>query len=358
MTHRTSDRVEELADLRHLADDIFGATAETVLDVPKTTVDFDPALWKTLADSGLTLLTTEESAGGSGATPADLAVVLASAAAHAAPVPLAETDLLASWLLHAAGLPVPDAPLTAAYSPTPVIEGGRVRGQLERVPWARAAHAVVVADDRSVALVPVAQVRIETQTNLASEPRDRVIADIELPDGAVGTAPAEVGRGFTLRGALARAIQISGAVEQALELTVAHVSAREQFGRPMGKFQAVQALLAEATEAAATARAATDYAVDAVTEAGFDDDRSAFAIAVAKAQASRAAPVVARVTHQAHGAIGFTLDHRLRHFTLRALAWRSEFGGSEHWERELGRTVLNSSGKGLWPLLTGFDPAT
>ncbi|MET7772573.1 acyl-CoA dehydrogenase [Nocardia sp. NPDC005366] len=354
MTNPTS-HFDELAELRRLADDIFGASAETVLDVPNTTIDFDPALWKTLAESGLTLLTTPDAAGGSGATLTESAIVLTSAAAHAAPVPVAETDLLASWLLRAADLPVPTGPLTAVHDPALEIGRGRVRGTAQRVPWARAAQAIVLADERSVAVVPAAALRIEHGGNVAAEPRDRIEIDTEIDSAAIGPAPSRVAEGFLLRGALARAIQISSALERALVLTVGHVGTREQFGRPIGKFQAVQAMVAEAAEAVAAARTASEFAVRVTTEHGFDDERAAFTIAVAKAQASSAAPVVARAAHQAHGAIGFTLDHRLRHFTLRALAWRSEFGGAEFWERELGQTMLGSTRSQLWEFVTNIS---
>ncbi|WP_174183779.1 acyl-CoA dehydrogenase [Nocardia barduliensis] len=354
MTFDAPGRAEELTELRGLADDIFSATARAVLDVPDTEIPFSPTLWKTLAESGLTLLTTPESDGGSGATQADLAVVIASAAAHAAPVPLAETDLLASWLLRAAGLPVPDAPLTAAYDPSLVIDDHRVTASLDRVPWARAVDALVLANDHSVALVSAADLSIEPGTDLARDPRDRIVVDVELAPSAIGPAPHRVGREFMLRGALGRSIQICGAIEQALELTIEHVGTRQQFGRPLGKFQAVQSLVAESAGAVAMARAATEFAVSRVTEAGFEDERSGLAIAVAKAQTSRSAPIVARNAHQAHGAIGFTLDHRLRHFTLRALAWRSEFGGPQHWEHVLGEAALRKSGAGLWNLVTGL----
>ncbi|MCX4095750.1 acyl-CoA dehydrogenase family protein [Nocardia sp. alder85J] len=353
MTHDTPDRTDELAELRRLADSIFGAAADAVLDVPDTAIDFDATLWKTLADSGLALLTTPESAGGSGATVADSAVVLESAAAHAAPMPLAETDLLASWLLRTAGLPVPDGPLTAVYDPALTIRDGGVRAQLDRVPWARIAHAIVLADDHAVVSVRTTDIQVEPGADLASDPRDRIVIDTDIDRAEIGPAPGDIARSFLLRGALARSIQIVGAVTRALDLTVRHVGTREQFGRPIGKFQAVQAMVAEAAEAVAMARAATDFAVDTVTAGGFDDERAAFAIAIAKVQASRAAPIVARIAHQAHGAIGFTLDHRLRHFTLRALAWRSEFGGPHYWERELGETVLRQPRNGLWGFITG-----
>jgi alkylation response protein AidB-like acyl-CoA dehydrogenase len=73
---------------------------------------------------------------------------------------------------------------------------------------------------------------------------------------------------------------------------------------------------------------------------------------VAKSQAARAAGVNDRTAHQVHGAIGFTLDHQLRHYPLRMQAWRSEFGDERHWERRVGEITLAAGAPDVWPLLT------
>src|SRR2546430_1295270 len=100
----------DLDELRALARSIFARSAAETLNVQRMAIPFDDSLWQTLAASGLTLLSTPESAGGSGAGVAEAAVVLAVAAEHAAPVPVAETDLLAAWLLVLADLEVPSGP--------------------------------------------------------------------------------------------------------------------------------------------------------------------------------------------------------------------------------------------------------
>ena len=94
------------AELVDLADTVFGsATAGTGFDAP---------LWATLEETGLARLTLPADVGGSEASFADAAIVLAAAGAHAARVPLVETDLLAGWLLQAAEIPLPKGPLTLA----------------------------------------------------------------------------------------------------------------------------------------------------------------------------------------------------------------------------------------------------
>jgi acyl-CoA dehydrogenase len=331
-----------------------------MLNVQSTATPFDDSLWRTLAASGLTLLSTPESAGGSGAGIAEAAVVLAVGAEHAAPVPVAETDLLAAWLLVLAGLEIPSGPLTSGAGEVSISEGRAgslvVSGTLERVPWARATEAIVVlgsAGGRDVVFaVPSSHCAITAGHNLAHEPRDSVRFEIDISTDLVVTVGEAVGAEWVLRGALARAAQTCGALEKALTLSVDHASSRIQFGRPLGRFQAVQHLIAEAAGEATTARAALDVAVRTVAQRGFADPSAELAVAVAKAQAAAAAGVVSRAAHQVHGAIGFTLDHQLRHFTLRALAWRDEFGDQRSWERRIGQIALTAGAKDIWNLIT------
>jgi acyl-CoA dehydrogenase len=354
----------DLDELRALARSIFSRSAAETLNVQRTAIPFDDSLWQALAASGLTLLSTPESAGGSGAGIAESAVVLAVGAEHAAPVPVAETDLLAAWLLVVADLEVPSGPLTSGAGEVSISEGPAgslaVSGTLERVPWARAAEAIVVlgrTGGRDVAfVVPSGRCSITAGHNLAHEPRDSVRFEIDLSPDLVVTVGEAVGAEWVLRGALARAAQTCGALEKALTLTVDHASSRIQFGRPLGRFQAVQHLIAEAAGEATTARAALDAAIRTVAQRGFANPGAEFAVAVAKAQAAGAAGVVSRAAHQVHGAIGFTLDHQLRHFTLRALAWRNEFGDARSWERRIGQIALEIGAEGVWNLITSGFP--
>jgi acyl-CoA dehydrogenase len=351
---------DDLDDLHGLARVIVEkATAETLL-VPTTDLPFDASLWRTLSESGLTLLSTPEWAGGSGAGLAESAVVLGVCGAYAAPVPLAETDLLAAWMLTEAGRRVPGGPLTAAAADVEVGRGpaGRVRvsATLEGVPWARVTETVVVLANTpngpAVLVLPTDRCTVTEGHNLAREPRDTVRFDTSIDTADLVPVADWARQEWLLRGALARAVQSCGALERAVALAVHHASARVQFGRPLARFQAVQHLVAQAAGEATAARAAVDFAVRTVAAQGFTGPASELAVAVAKAQSARAAATVSRATHQIHGAIGFTLDHQLRHFTLRALAWRSEFGNERFWERRIGEIVLAGGADAVWPLVT------
>ena len=110
-------------ELRELAEAVFAGVASAG-------TGFDGPLWKTLEDSGLTRLTLPESAGGSGGTMADAAVLLTAAGAHAARVPLVETDLLAGWLAHRRRHPVARRPADRGARRLQV-HGDRVAGALQ-----------------------------------------------------------------------------------------------------------------------------------------------------------------------------------------------------------------------------------
>ncbi|GGJ62457.1 hypothetical protein CDQ92_18815 [Sphingopyxis bauzanensis] len=145
---------------------------------------------------------------------------------------------------------------------------------------------------------------------------------------------------------------MAGAMGQALALSIEHVNTRQQFGRPLGKFQAVQQSLAvmacevRAVEAAAAALAAR---LDAV---GLDVAAAEFEIAATKLRANRAVGVVTAIAHQVHGAIGFTREYELSRVTIPLMRWRGAHGNDAYWAQLLGRQVAEFGGKGLWEALT------
>lgn len=339
----------DLLAVRELADDILSSGTEPMLDVQRG-LGFSPELWGTLAKSGLTLLTTPEERGGTGAGLRELAAVLESSGYHAAPVPIAEHDLLASWLLGVAGLPSPPGVLTAAVTDQP-LRDGRLDALLEHVPWAGAADAFVVAGAGFIAVLPRAQVTVDLDPDIAGQPHGRVRIETNVDSGAFADVDISRRDEFLLRGAFARSVQTCGALARTLAMACEHARQREQFGRPIAGFQAVQALIANAAGSVALAKTAADFATEIVASHGFDSRHGAFAVAVAKIEAARAATLVAGNAHQVHGAIGFTLDHRLRHFTSRALAWRADFGVQRQWQQRLGQLLLDSP-DGVWELIT------
>ena len=256
-----------------------------------------------------------------GATIAELAEVVRVASQYAAPLPLGE-DALARQLLARAGLAATAGPLTVAD-----FYDGKAMG----VPYARFATGIVVVGPEGIALLRPGAYRVSQGENLAGEPRDSIEAD-----------PFEVfGEGAILRrwGALLRAVQIAGALERVLQLTVRYADDRRQFGQPLRKFQAIGHLLAELAAETVAARAAADAAAE---------DPQLWKIAAAKIRCGEAAGRAATIAHQVHGAIGFTDEHVLHHFTLRLWSWRDEFGTEEEWASVLGGLLKGN----LWETLT------
>jgi acyl-CoA dehydrogenase len=316
---------------------------------------FPTELWRALNDTGFpdALAAGAKAPGDLGGAPT-AAAILREAGRHAAPVPLAET-MLARWLLAGAGIKAPEAPLALA----PVArEGGfllnreragwRLVGRAAGVPWARDAAGIVVVADGHVALVPPTAADIRPDKSYAGEPRD----DLSI-DAAVEAKPLAAGVDAALLyrlGALTRAVMMAGALDEVLKLTVQYANDRVQFGRPIGKFQAIQQQLAVLAEQVAASGVVAAAAVEVAATAG----DFPFAVAVAKARVGEAAGKVAEIAHQVHGAIGFTHEHRLHHLTRRLWSWRDEFGVESYWQQELGRIAATRGGDELWQLLSAW----
>lgn len=317
-------------------------------------------LWAALSGAGFPLVSVPEAAGGVGGDVADACALLEVAGRFAAPVPLAETGLLAGWALATAGLSIPEGPATVSVGrPDDVVElsGGpgswRLRGHLHRVPWGGRCERVVVLvvrDNEPLVLsVPTADATVRPGRNLAGEPRDALVLDgIALDDDAVAAAPAGVdAEQLRLRGALSRAALISGALARVSELTVRYTNERHQFGRPVARFQAVQAHLVHIAEQAQLAGIAMT-----VASLNAGSTPSFFDVAAAKITASEAATTASAAAHQAHGAIGMTKEYELGQLSRRLWSWRDEFGSEAYWSGELGRSLAAAGADELWPRIS------
>ena len=322
---------------------------------------WDAALWADLAAAGLTGVGLPEEAGGSGGELADAVAIVATLARGAAAVPVAEQLLVAAPAVLAADLdlPSPDEPLSIAVDGAVTAEprddgdgpgSWTLTGTATDVAWAGVAQHLVVLASSPVgpvlALVDVAGRDATHAANLAGEPRGSLVFDGVTCAGALLTdARAEELRA---RYALARAVQLSAALEQVLAWTLQYAGERVQFGRPLARFQAIQMELAEMAGEVSAVTALVDAAVLAV-ERG---ESGVLAAAAAKVRAGAAVEVVARLAHQVHGAIGFTQEHKLHHLTRRCWSWRDEAGTELAWSRVLGAGLLVDGPDGLWPALT------
>ncbi|MGW0989440.1 acyl-CoA dehydrogenase family protein [Streptomyces sp. NPDC002486] len=341
-----------------------------------TPAGHDPALWATLAGHlGLPALALPDAYGGAGCTPTELALACEETGRVLAPTPLLATAVLAAPLLLALGtgaqraelLPrIASGELTAALAvPGPALAtalaltghdrrgqwagGGRAGGvQARRTDdgWQVYGQADQVLDGHSAGLLVVAAhtggfarsrvllflVRGDAagltrarQTALdATRPQGRVQlrhtpAEL-LGDEEADALPALARLGGTAAACLAA--EAVGAAARVLERTVGYVGQREQFGRPVGSYQAVKHRLADAYVQVQAARSAAYYA--AWTAATPAPEETAGALALA--QALEALRRAAAEGIQLHGGIGFTWEHEAHLYFKRAAGDELLFG--------------------------------
>lgn len=314
------------------------------------------ALWQLIEDLGFPHALVRESAGGSGLAWSDVYPLVMACGQHGLPLPLPET-MLAAWLLDQTGLAVPSGALSivdstggAGVQATHTPQGWQLDGALPLVPWGRyTRHAVLevrVDDVLHLALVEITGLPRRDDLNLAREPRDTI--DMRAtPAIAVAPIPQALGESpIRLYGAMLRCAQMAGAMERLVQQSIQYAGDRSQFGKAIGKFQAIQQQLAVlGCESAATAAGAA-FAFDQAGGAA-----ASFAIAAAKARAGEAAGKAASIAHAVHGAIGFTYEHSLHFMTRRLWSWRSEFGHHGWWSRRIGAAIC-TSGQPFWRCVT------
>jgi alkylation response protein AidB-like acyl-CoA dehydrogenase len=332
-------------ELSRLVDDVGQRAFDAKLGQRGLPDEFDADLWHTLEETGLTRLTSAQDA-----SLQESAVVLEGLARWAAAVPVAETDLLAAWLANQAHLDVPDdGPLSVAITNAQAVDG-RFAGTATDVPWPRSGRVLLALrgdDGTFVAVLDGAD--IADSYTLAGEPRGAITFDVPATDTV--RLSSAMGDELSRRGAWARCVQILGAFSAAADLTTKHIGERQQFGRPLSRFQAVQHALAGMLGEIERAKAATALATAAATDFGFDSTRADYAVTAAKVAVGRAVGPVTTIAHQLHGAIGTTIEHPLWLATMRARSWADDYGTTGQHARRLGRMAL--SGDDPWDLVVG-----
>lgn len=301
--------------------------------------------WGRIEEMGFAGLLLDEAAGGFGGRFEDAGIVFRLAGYNAVALPVVEA-ILAGRLAADAGFAASGTG-SIAEATSGSISDDAFTGVLRGVAWGRSANYVAApAPDGGAMVLSTDGVRIEQRENVAGEPRDV----LHFADAPVCRTDADL---FGL-GAAARAAQIAGACDRVLAMAVGYVNDRKQFGKPLGKLQAVQQALAVfACEAAAANCAAVGVAQ------ALDRRDASFEVAAAKARANMAAGVGTSIGHQAHGAIGFTMEYGLHPLTRRLWSWRSEFGGEQYWMETLGKQVVAAGADAFWSGMAGrSDPPT
>lgn len=323
------------------------------------------AAWRACEDAGFADALVPESLGGAGLTLAAALPVVLAAGRHLCPYPIAHTMLARGWLAahgHAA-LPGPIALAPHGLS----MAGDRIAGA--NVPWIRVASHVLAQIDRQAWLLPAqaADVRSNGVHGALDGEASWALSDAQclgpVPaasnegdgrDGRDGQSEADAPDALTVLAAAAYAGLMAGAMERVLAMTLDYANTRAQFGKSIGRFQAVQqqiSVMAEevwaANMAAQLAFQSRDSQDGGVADAMADAMPGAMQVAVGKARASQAAPRVADIAHAVHGAIGITAEFDLQLYTRRLRDWRLAAGSESFWHAHIGARALQGEDRAL-----------
>lgn len=327
-------------------DNIFGDAAERLFaqtctpEVIRRTEQGQPpaAAWQACEDAGFADALVLEAHGGAGLDLADALPVVLAAGRHLCPYPIAHTLLARAWLSRAQR---PQAAGSIALAPHGLaIDGARIAGV--SVAWARGADYVLADIGGQAWLLPMQAARVEPNGVHGSLDGGAswALGDAERIEGP---APLD-----TLAAA-AYAGLIAGAMDRVLAMTLAYANQRAQFGKPIGRFQAVQQQISVMAEQVWAARMAAELAFQ-----GDDGLPRPLLAALGKARASQAVPQVADIAHAVHGAIGVTEEFDLQLYTRRLRDWRLAAGSEAHWHERIGADAIASGADALTYLRTAL----
>jgi alkylation response protein AidB-like acyl-CoA dehydrogenase len=327
---------EEQEALRDAVRDLLAdhCTRERVRSVMESETGADLDLYQRLAQMGVADLPGL----------LELGAVLEECGRTLAPVPLISVAGIAGPALATAGMDKLLTELRAGKAiPVLALEGeaalvdGLVRGVFHYVPEAHIATVIVLAasdvDGQRLVAVDAGDAAVEPQPTMDALRRlctvrlNRAPVTVAGPAGK-GNAALQSAR---LYGATALAHELLGVAQACLDMSVRHAKTREQFGRPIGVYQAVSHRCVDMFVALELARSHAYYAAWAVQEEAPD---AALAASQAKAAASDAAVACAQGAIQVHGGIGFTWEHDLHLYLRRAWSGATLLGtASDHRRR-------------------------
>jgi len=284
-------------------------------------------LWQALQGAGFLELLASEDAGGAGLPLTDLFPILCSFGRYTVPVPVAQTIVARALLGSQFAMPSGMITLGAALRRE---AGGAIVCSF--TPYGMLADFVLAQDGDALLLLHCAAAQRE-----ASGVHGSLTATLRWSDARVATHVPGAGPLLPTFAAALHAAVLSGAMTRVFEMTLKHCNDRIQFGKTLGKFQAVQHQLSVMAEHVAAASMAA--------EAAFHTDAAApslLAAAMAKSRTSEAAVLVASIAHALHGAIGIAEEYDLQLLTRRLHEWRMAHGSEAHWNVLIGQRVLSA----------------
>jgi alkylation response protein AidB-like acyl-CoA dehydrogenase len=288
--------------------------------------DSAATLWSALEDSGFLELLTPEVAGGAGLALNALLPVFVAFGRCALPVPAAQS-IAARALLRDGPITPPTGMLTLAGTACRQPDGLLC---VPRVAFGLLADFALVNLEGELLLLDCSLARRESTGVHGSQ-----CATLYWPQDSLGSAIGHNGEEVRVFNAAIHAATIAGAMEQVLAMTLEYCNDRVQFGKAIGKFQAVQHQLSVMAEQVAAARIAAELAF-----AGDLQVPDLMATAIAKARTSMAVPQVTAIAHALFGAIGVTEELDLQLFTRRLHEWRISDGSETWWNGIVGQAFL------------------
>ena len=323
------------------------------------------ALWSQMVELGWPALTVPEGAGGLGMGAVELAVVVEELGRVLAPGPYLPTVTEFAPVVAEAGSPeqrerflggVAAGELTGtlalveesgsvdvgrvAATATPDGAGFVLHGMKQTVVEASSADEIAVIarrpdtrGDDGVGAFVVARAdlgvepieALDASRPLARVALDGVRVDADRALGAPGPGTAVAVRRAVDVATTALAVETVGAAQAIFDITLAYAKQREQFGSPIGSFQAIKHKFADMLVALERARATSYFAALTIAE---DDDRRALATSTAKAAAGDCAALLAKEGIQIHGGIGYTWEHDMHLYVRRVKSSSLLFGNA------------------------------
>ncbi len=304
----------------------------------------DPgSVWAQVCELGLAGIGIPEEKGGSGGSLADLMVAIAELSRAGMSTPIVE----ASTAAYAVGAAPGEVFDTIVVTPDLDVSSKAISANFTQVPFADAARRLVIVTASSVVTVPLSgeSVIVEPGHDVADLTNGR----IRLDDAAVAHLPGgPAAPDVTNRLALARSAALLGTAWGAYELTRRYVTQREQFGAPLIKIPAVSTTLAQMAVRIRFAQSALDRAITVSADAHTPALRRFGAVSAARVSTAATATLVARISHQLHGAVGITAEYSLHHYTSKLWALRDADESESAYSRQLGQRVRAGGEIELW----------
>jgi alkylation response protein AidB-like acyl-CoA dehydrogenase len=372
------DFTQEQVMLRNLTREFLSreSTPRAVRAAMEDPRGFSDATWRQMSEMGLPGVAIDAGYGGQGLGMVELALVLDEMGRAAYPGPYFATALLAASAITASGQEnqmaryLPDiahgrtrATLALiddalAWTPAGVTmraeqrgDGFVLSGEKRFVPFAEAADLLLVVartgdgpDGTTVFVVPRDLAGVTTSPNIEMD-RTNQTSTVAFegvsvgPDAVIG----EVDRGWAIigpmlqRAAVGAAAEMLGAARRCLDMSVEYARVRQQFGQPIGMFQAIKHMCADMLLEVENAHAAVYYAAWAL-DAGSPD--AALAASSAKAYVGEAARKVCGSAVQVHGGIGFTWEYDLHLYFKRAKHFEPLYGDADFHREQALRLML------------------